>query len=156
MAPGGTTSACAENTFAWGAVEAVLWNYLRVRGEYSIPSTIARANMELPPRARRIRQSWSWRGRQSGTTSACAENTKTCSVGWGCLRNYLRVRGEYGFCNPKEGVALELPPRARRILRHVGGEHHPTGTTSACAENTPQNVSECDIAGNYLRVRGEY
>ena len=32
--PGGTTSACAENTRAIPAPSALTWNYLRVRGEY--------------------------------------------------------------------------------------------------------------------------
>ena len=73
----GTTSACAENT------GLILWsvrfgrNYLRVRGEYfprfSSPWSIS----ELPPRARRILIFISSRGQLSGTTSACAENTRT-------------------------------------------------------------------------------
>ena len=50
----GTTSACAENT---GAPPHTLnggGNYLRVRGEYLHITTNARADLELPPRARRI------------------------------------------------------------------------------------------------------
>ena len=30
------------------------------------------------------------------------------------------------------------------------------GTTSACAENTPDDIFENTSPGNYLRVRGEY
>ena len=30
------------------------------------------------------------------------------------------------------------------------------GTTSACAENTPDRIQPCETAWNYLRVRGEY
>ena len=30
-------------------------------------------------------------------------------------RNYLRVRGEYGFTTQDTTYTLELPPRARRI-----------------------------------------
>ena len=33
----GTTSACAENTALNAANSAIIWNYLRVRGEY-LPS----------------------------------------------------------------------------------------------------------------------
>ena len=51
---------------------------------------------ELPPRARRIR----WGDRVDfplfGTTSACAENTKSSSRNGSNVWNYLRVRGEYG------------------------------------------------------------
>ena len=33
---------------------------------------------------------------------------------------------------------------------------HTMGTTSACAENTPAADHCGEVAGNYLRVRGEY
>ena len=51
----GTTSACAENT--WWRAPRGLWcgNYLRVRGEYEASGTEIEINVELPPRARRIR-----------------------------------------------------------------------------------------------------
>ena len=51
---GGTTSACAENTFqilGWGRS---VWNYLRVRGEYGVQLRKPLICLELPPRARRI------------------------------------------------------------------------------------------------------
>ena len=51
----GTTSACAENTMWCLACGWVGWNYLRVRGEYSL---------SLWPSPAKL-----------GTTSACAENT---------------------------------------------------------------------------------
>ena len=52
------------------------------------------------------------------------------------MRNYLRVRGEY-----LRGIApaphpWELPPRARRIPHNLAILTLQTGTTSACAENT--------------------
>ena len=58
-----------------------------------------------------------------GTTSACAENTLGLELGDFFIRNYLRVRGEYGSL----------------AFRHdaVGG------TTSACAENTVRK-NTCD------------
>ena len=66
------------------------------------------------------------------------------------------MRGEY-----KPGVFLyapimELPPRARRILRNLYLPINDDGTTSACAENTVIPVVNDFIIGNYLRVRGEY
>ena len=52
--------------------------------------------------------------------------------------------------------AMELPPRARRI-RYVQPESMlPTGTTSACAENTQHPRTFTPKTRNYLRVRGEY
>ena len=51
----------------------------------------------------------------SGTTSACAENTRLGMDDMVSPGNYLRVRGEY-----QAGITVtcdlwELPPRARRI-----------------------------------------
>ena len=50
----------------------------------------------------------------------------------------------------------ELPPRARRIPLGDENATFPTGTTSACAENTGAWVDALVEAWNYLRVRGEY
>ena len=72
------------------------------------------------------------------------------------MRNYLRVRGEYGRGMGGLARERELPPRARRIP-HFGGRHEILpGTTSACAENTPAHVNAAQVYRNYLRVRGEY
>ena len=71
----GTTSACAENTEARNAELLDYWNYLRVRGEYDRAARDNRGIAELPPRARRIRHQHITEIRESGTTSACAENT---------------------------------------------------------------------------------
>ena len=72
---GGTTSACAENTFFCTALSLHARNYLRVRGEYSLEDTNTYIGLELPPRARRIRGMWGFWVAFWGTTSACAENT---------------------------------------------------------------------------------
>ena len=71
-----------------------------------------------------------------GTTSACAENTtafaQVTKPGW----NYLRVRGEYQIDKILGGKLWELPPRARRIRTKPSPLTNLPGTTSACAENT--------------------
>ena len=74
--PDGTTSACAENTPHTDATYLHAGNYLRVRGEYFSRACRDPRNVELPPRARRIRKSHSLRSGLKGTTSACAENTR--------------------------------------------------------------------------------
>ena len=51
---------------------------------------------------------------------------------------------------------MELPPRARRIPRGFDSQLGRLGTTSACAENTPQVAYHLLFSRNYLRVRGEY
>ena len=111
-------------------------NYLRVRGEYATPPTSAITTAELPPRARRILGKFAEAISWVGTTSACAENTKCLSPMRKSVWNYLRVRGEYIGVGCVRGWGVELPPRARRIrgLNHRGCND--TGTTSACAENT--------------------
>ena len=55
----GTTSACAENTALVKRILLLLRNYLRVRGEYAAFNSANESLMELPPRARRIRQGYS-------------------------------------------------------------------------------------------------
>ena len=50
----GTTSACAENTLFSIILIILMWNYLRVRGEYAHTANPPDAGWELPPRARRI------------------------------------------------------------------------------------------------------
>ena len=51
-------------------------------------------------------------------------------------RNYLRVRGEYTRTRKILTRIMELPPRARRILKVKVLDWQYEGTTSACAENT--------------------
>ena len=91
----GTTSACAENTRDQAVHQNDSWNYLRVRGEYEGPGGSSERLVELPPRARRIREWLSGVGDTIGTTSACAENTRRLPGRKARIWNYLRVRGEY-------------------------------------------------------------
>ena len=73
----GTTSACAENTPLDNQPTNMLGNYLRVRGEYHSQVVTASVPWELPPRARRILPIDGLQNTFYGTTSACAENTRT-------------------------------------------------------------------------------
>ena len=111
----GTTSACAENTRLRVIHHLAPGNYLRVRGEYARGAWGEPIAQELPPRARRIPPAVTDDLPPAGTTSACAENTRSNAHNKPGTRNYLRVRGEY----PKKFCELapqaELPPRARRI-----------------------------------------
>ena len=132
----GTTSACAENTGPWTRTIHTARNYLRVRGEYFKPSRLIWHEEELPPRARRIPNQACRVQRVRGTTSACAENTCLFPALSVSQRNYLRVRGEYPWGERNPGCCTELPPRARRIPNPRRHNPYPCGTTSACAENT--------------------
>ena len=73
--PGGTTSACAENTVTIRVEGFQHGNYLRVRGEYGHHQGRGLPAWELPPRARRIHVRGCCFVCVMGTTSACAENT---------------------------------------------------------------------------------
>ena len=152
----GTTSACAENTVLVPHRTEACWNYLRVRGEYWLWYSVPTDTIELPPRARRIREVTAEASVYLGTTSACAENTHRRLAPAPPHRNYLRVRGEY-LARPFVAVEYEeLPPRARRILLMVSSRVVLIGTTSACAENTWLRKLSGPHTRNYLRVRGEY
>ena len=112
--------------------------------------------MELPPRARRIRQLGAHSIFPLGTTSACAENTHARGYHHARTGNYLRVRGEYSPGNVWYRSMAELPPRARRIHGARAILLTLRGTTSACAENTAPPHRGNPPLRNYLRVRGEY
>ena len=152
----GTTSACAENTAVVLACFLPQWNYLRVRGEYQATDVASLTTRELPPRARRILLARRTNCAHHGTTSACAENTPAPAQSFAWPGNYLRVRGEYACACSVFCMAWELPPRARRIQTTHNEHNRPSGTTSACAENTLPSTSVDVTDGNYLRVRGEY
>ena len=127
-----------------------------MRGEYCEREFRHIHDLELPPRARRIRRAGSCAGGRVGTTSACAENTANRVSSNGIGGNYLRVRGEYREPGLIERHRWELPPRARRILAVPAQRHRTVGTTSACAENTKVKAWLGAFFRNYLRVRGEY
>ena len=133
----GTTSACAENTWAYQLIQNQAGNYLRVRGEYNIGVGLGKYDLELPPRARRIRTNQGRTVFRVGTTSACAENTSATTARTRAMGNYLRVRGEYHLRSLMTCHLRELPPRARRIRSCCSDTIFCRGTTSACAENTP-------------------
>ena len=107
-----------------------------MRGEYWGEYARYEWLVELPPRARRILHAYIVACRTVGTTSACAENTGGALTAIKSIGNYLRVRGEYANGKDAWVNSLELPPRARRIriMRQILG--FIVGTTSACAENT--------------------
>ena len=66
-----------------------------MRGEYGAFFIAHALLLELPPRARRIRDPLTLDPDKDGTTSACAENTMLLDEIYRLIGNYLRVRGEY-------------------------------------------------------------
>ena len=135
-AKNGTTSAHAENTTCVRVAVSPSTNYLRARGEYYADEDHGQPEWELPPRTRRIRCALGSQIRDSGTTSAHAENTAPKIAHHLLFRNYLRARGEYYSSYGDSGSSSELPPRTRRIPRRWLLMPNEFGTTSAHAENT--------------------
>ena len=127
-----------------------------MRGEYRSRGLSGVWIEELPPRARRILTAVARAALKAGTTSACAENTHLRHNRVVLSGNYLRVRGEYSYSTLAASRNVELPPRARRILKNCIVNCITPGTTSACAENTRPRGYLRPLTGNYLRVRGEY
>ena len=127
-----------------------------MRGEYNWLWTTILVPAELPPRARRIRRQTNQNRPETGTTSACAENTYCRWLRKTLFWNYLRVRGEYLWRAIWWVPPSELPPRARRIHPRGVKRLEALGTTSACAENTEFIVRHYYDSENSLRVRGEY
>ena len=156
LAQARTTSACEENTSCSGNSSNPTRNYLRVRGEYNSPHAKYWSMRELPPRARRILPYEPTSKNPHGTTSACAENTRSLTANRAMSWNYLRVRGEYAVPASEPLIPRELPPRARRIHTNLPAYTEQIGTTSACAENTIPGGLVSGGQVNYLRVRGEY
>ena len=111
-------------------------NYLRARGEYHFLVQLDNPIAELPPRTRRIPQIGLPWVVDLGTTSAHAENTNLEKEGDHGRMNYLRARGEYSKAISVALRTAELPPRARRIQKWFDKHPDVPGTTSACAENT--------------------
>ena len=134
----------------------MVWNYLRVRGEYDPADRPDLDRLELPPRTRRIHPGQGGFFIAPGTTSAYAENTSNHTQHTTKKWNYLRVRGEYRFSNPPSTLIAELPPRTRRIPDLLHKRTIGIGTTSAYAENTHDGHGRIPRKRNYLRVRGEY
>ena len=107
-----------------------------MRGEYVQEALIILNRGELPPHARRIPQVETLTAAKVGTTSACAENTRPITAQQTTAGNYLRMRGEYELFDRYQVERMELPPHARRIHPLASGACLNNGTTSACAENT--------------------
>ena len=113
-APPGITSACAEKSAPWSHCLRLRGNYLRMRGEESMPKKWIIAKPELPPHARRREERVLDFSGTLGITSACAEKSLGIVQRPTSPWNYLRMRGEEWRCYLAGDASQELPPHARR------------------------------------------
>ena len=151
----GNTSACAEKRLVFAGTKTHRGKYLRVRGEEASSTPPKTATTEIPPRARRRANSGQNALNGKGNTSACAE--KRHRKRWlGSFRwKYLRVRGEEFAIIASEVAVSEIPPRARRRVRHHRQRGRRIRNTSACAEKSHYCAAGTNQHWKYLRVRGE-
>ena len=131
----GITSACAEKRVAPAVMAVKPRNYLRMRGEEASKRARPWSILELPPHARRRAGLLGGGDRYGG--------------------NYLRMSGEEPSASQTGLMTLELPPHARRRDLRRGIKAIGKGITSACAEKSGDFSVAYDVAGNYLRMRGE-
>ena len=150
----GITSACAEQTSSRRSGSCTRGDHLRVCGA---DENIRRAldwDTGSPPRVRsRLVPPAAWNLRP-GITSACAEQTRTCSCGSGSGRDHLRVCGADIIADRVIVVDDGSPPRVRSRHDVVHENVHEVGITSACAEQTSLSSSSSLSCGDHLRVCG--
>ena len=109
--PGGITSACAENTFAWCNGHARGGDHLRMCGEHIIDGHKLYDGPGSPPHVRRTRPHDEPRTIAEGITSACAENTIQAKDDGKPRRDHLRMCGEHSKQIPSQQAShnLKLP-----------------------------------------------
>ena len=150
----GITSACAEQT-SNASSNALTWrDHLRVCGADAHYAPAGEAPPGSPPRVRSRLQRQHQLQQGTGITSACAEQTATCSTAASSKGDHLRVCGADNALGAAGVVTLGSPPRVRsrpqRPDLHIG----PRGITSACAEQTPAPCSHASPDWDHLRVCG--
>ncbi len=150
----GSISACAEETQACHQHGRRTRVDLRVRGGDGSLVEIPRCLQGRSPRARRRPQRADHDADVSRSISACAEETRRTTPETRPSRVDLRVRGgDAGFrttCDKCGGRS----PRARRRRSSNTRAYTPTGSISACAEETSAPVVLTTRTKVDLRVRG--
>ncbi len=89
-----------------------------------------------PPHARGTRGGTGRAPASTGTTPACAGNTRHGARAWRRSRDHPRMRGEHTFC----------------AITHPAGN----GTTPACAGNTDSRSLPAAATGDHPRMRGDH
>ena len=150
----GITSACAEQT-SNASSNALTWrDHLRVCGADAHYAPAGEAPPGSPPRVRSRLQRQHQLQQGTGITSACAEQTATCSTAASSKGDHLRVCGADNALGAAGVVTLGSPPRVRsrpqRPDLHIG----PRGITSACAEQTRAPCPPPARSWDHLRVCG--
>ena len=126
-----------------------------MRGEETPPSCSTRANMEIPPHARRRVSEVCRKLAPDGNTSACAEKRDVFGDEWFPLGKYLRMRGEEDGLASFQASRSEIPPHARRRVYLRFPYFRRAGNTSACAEKRENDAVALVAWRKYLRMRGE-
>ena len=107
------TSACAEQTRPRRTTPCPTWDHLRVCGADAAFGAGDTAHAGSPPRVRSRRPSCSRGYRQTGITSACAEQTVLRSVSSVRPTDHLRVCGADACPMASDWLSEGSPPRVR-------------------------------------------
>ena len=107
-----------------------------------------------PPRVRSRQLRRHVSAGRAGITSACAEQTRLCSLQYRSLGDHLRVCGADFHRHHFEDRNGGSPPRVRSRHDWCDGTGARVGITSACAEQTPIHCVESHGRRDHLRVCG--
>ena len=130
------TSACAENTLTTRPRTLRRQDHLRMCGEHIGQSVSYPAELGSPPHVRRTLINPFSFASARGITSACAENTKLCTVQSFADEDHLRMCGEHLDSCKTYCCNSGSPPHVRRTPNLYCPLPSTNGITSACAENT--------------------
>ena len=150
----GITSACAEQTHAYGRAACRRRDHLRVCGADLSVSFSFWSVLGSPPRVRSRLMGAGLARLPHGITSACAEQTMTTRKSWVCSRDHLRVCGADSPWKPIKEVIVGSPPRVRSRRHRGRGKPRLPGITSACAEQTSRSAMLITSPPDHLRVCG--
>ena len=150
----GITSACAEQTTDISCYITLGGDHLRVCGADEGCGESSSLLLGSPPRVRSRRCLPRPLCRRDGITSACAEQTWSASTGSTAGRDHLRVCGADFSSSTVLPFGMGSPPRVRSRPDSDGMRATPGGITSACAEQTPDEIPRAGAGGDHLRVCG--
>ena len=126
-----------------------------MRGEQSVPQSLAPRIRASPPLARGTEYQYAERSCIYGITPACAGNSR-CLTAWQYLyKDHPRLRGEQKNSNQVNVITLGSPPLARGTDEARAGVWPRFGITPACAGNSISSTTLGAFNRDHPRLRGE-
>ena len=126
-----------------------------MRGEQSVPQSLAPRIRASPPLARGTEYQYAERSCIYGITPACAGNSKRIVCTHTGYRDHPRLRGEQGFKVIHNFGLVGSPPLARGTVCAERKIQCRTRITPACAGNSSVQKWVAGYARDHPRLRGE-